>query len=369
MVNNNSSISMNKTGKVLKEIAGIDIYANKQQTQVKNMTDILDELHEKWNTLNDVQKKGLSEGIAGKTQASVFNSLMQNYDIYKQMMSEFSSGKQFNSALEENAKYIDSIQGRLASLKATWTGIATTIFNSDALKGGVSAFDGFSQGLAKVLTVLEKTHMTIPAAVASFALLKTAISSIKDAGGVSKALSSLWKNLNDFSKPSLAEKTFTSIATGAKKAMSALTALTGLSTGGLVLALGGVAAAMAGIYALSKWQDAQNMKATNTYNKLTKSVNEHQKALSKAKNTETNFDSLIGKYEKLSNITNKSKEQQNEYNSVLKELEKINPNLIQYDDKYQIIQKDSRGNVLGAVRGTQRPIWAVLPDENIKKVG
>ena len=42
MVNNNSSISMNKTGKVLKEIAGIDIYANKQQTQVKNMTTILD---------------------------------------------------------------------------------------------------------------------------------------------------------------------------------------------------------------------------------------------------------------------------------------------------------------------------------------
>lgn len=43
--------------------------------------------------------------------------------------------------------------------------------------------------------------------------------------------------------------------------------------------------------------------------------------------------------------------------------------LIKYDEKYQIIQKDSRGNVLGAVRGSQRPIWAVLPDENIKKVG
>ena len=43
--------------------------------------------------------------------------------------------------------------------------------------------------------------------------------------------------------------------------------------------------------------------------------------------------------------------------------------LIKYDEKYQIIQKDGRGNVLGAVRVTQRPIWAVLPDENIKKVG
>lgn len=43
--------------------------------------------------------------------------------------------------------------------------------------------------------------------------------------------------------------------------------------------------------------------------------------------------------------------------------------LIQYDGKYQIIGIDGRGNILGAVRGDQRPIWAVLPDENIKKVG
>lgn len=41
--------------------------------------------------------------------------------------------------------------------------------------------------------------------------------------------------------------------------------------------------------------------------------------------------------------------------------------LVQYDDLYQIIEKDDRGNVLGAVRGDERPIWAVLPDSNIKK--
>ena len=42
--------------------------------------------------------------------------------------------------------------------------------------------------------------------------------------------------------------------------------------------------------------------------------------------------------------------------------------LHQYDSKYQIIAIDKRGNMLGAVRGTQRPIWAILPDSNIKKV-
>lgn len=40
--------------------------------------------------------------------------------------------------------------------------------------------------------------------------------------------------------------------------------------------------------------------------------------------------------------------------------------LVQYDDLYQIIEKDERGNVLAAVRGDERPIWAVLPDSNIK---
>lgn len=42
--------------------------------------------------------------------------------------------------------------------------------------------------------------------------------------------------------------------------------------------------------------------------------------------------------------------------------------LIQYDDKYEILQIDNRGAVLGAVRGNQRPIWAVLKLDNIKKV-
>lgn len=42
--------------------------------------------------------------------------------------------------------------------------------------------------------------------------------------------------------------------------------------------------------------------------------------------------------------------------------------LVQYDDVYQILEKDERGNVLGAVRGNERPIWAVLPDSNIKHI-
>lgn len=160
--------------------------------------------------------------------------------------------------------------------------------------------------------------MTIPAAVASFALLKTAISSIKYAGGLTDGISMFVMKLGE-------------IPAAVGKAVSALTALTGLSTGGLVLALGGVAAAMAAVYAIGKSVDAQNMKATNTYNKLTKSVNEHKKALSEATNKESNLSDLYEQYQKLDKVTNKNKEQQQQYNEVLKEMAKINPNLVSYD--------------------------------------
>ena len=42
--------------------------------------------------------------------------------------------------------------------------------------------------------------------------------------------------------------------------------------------------------------------------------------------------------------------------------------LVQYDSKYVISSIDKRGYILRAIRGNQRPIWAVLPKENIKKV-
>ena len=52
-----------------------------------------------------------------KTQSNVFNSLMSNWDTYKKMMSEFDQGMQFGSANKEMENQLNSIEGRLNSLK------------------------------------------------------------------------------------------------------------------------------------------------------------------------------------------------------------------------------------------------------------
>lgn len=41
--------------------------------------------------------------------------------------------------------------------------------------------------------------------------------------------------------------------------------------------------------------------------------------------------------------------------------------LRQYDKLYQVIKVDKKGYWLGAVRGTQRPLWAIMSKKNIRK--
>ena len=81
---------MNKTAKALKEVAGIDIFTDSSKTSVKDMMTLMDEINAKWDTLNETQQLGLSEAIAGKTQAAVFQSLMTGWERVNQFRKEYS---------------------------------------------------------------------------------------------------------------------------------------------------------------------------------------------------------------------------------------------------------------------------------------
>lgn len=335
-------IKLNKTAVALENIAKIDIFTDKSQTQVKSMTTLLDEVNDKWGSLNDSQRKALSNAIGGKQQSAVFQSLMNNYDTYKQMMNEYANGNQFNSALNENAKYIDSIEGRLASLKATWTQIATTVFNSNMIKGGVSGLDTFSQGIETVISTIDKLNLGIPVAIASIALLKTAFSSFRYAESFSAGISLIGMRIASIPK---------SIA-GIPAALSAFTGLN-ITMLGLVGTIGAVAAAFVALKGIQTYVDNNNTKATRKWDELTKSVNNHKKALEKVSNKEVNLNKTYGEYEKLAKITNKTKEEQKEYNKVLQKLSKIDPDLVVYDEKGSPIKARS-GEVKDLIREYQK---------------
>lgn len=104
----NGDITLNKTAKSLSEIAEIDIYADKQKGQVKDMVTILDELQGKWSSLSEEQQLALSNAVAGKTNAATFQALMGNYETFKKIRDEFAQGLHFESAANEkqNSPYV-----------------------------------------------------------------------------------------------------------------------------------------------------------------------------------------------------------------------------------------------------------------------
>ena len=177
--------------------------------------------------------------------------------------------------------------------------------------------------------------MLIPAIVGGFAGFKAVTSIFKEINAAAAGIDVVQKLTAGEKLTAFAANVsgkFTALKGTITGAWTALQAFTGLSTVGLVAGLGAVAVALAGVYAVAKAADKANMEATKRYEQKTKEVAQAQKELSKTQTKSKNFEGLISSYEKLSNVTNKTKEQQEEYNQVLKDLEKIDPNLIQYDE-------------------------------------
>lgn len=150
------SLDMNKTAMALKQIADVDIYSDKKNGELKNMVQILDEVQGKWKTMSDAEQKALSEAIAGKQQATVFQSLMQNYDAFKEIQQRFASGEHFQSAQKENEQYVNSLDGKLNKLKETWVDTFSTIVNSDFAYGALDGLIAISEAINKIVNALSK---------------------------------------------------------------------------------------------------------------------------------------------------------------------------------------------------------------------
>ena len=159
---------------------------SKMQTQILNMTDgsvnifnddgsfkstydIMSGIAEIWDDLSSIDQAELLETIAGKHRANDVAALISNWDNVKSAMQSALDAE--GSAAEENAKYVDSLQGRLDKLTAAWQAFANTFMSSDFLKGAVSALTEFVE-LIELLVKHLGTLGTIGLGVGIFGLFK-----------------------------------------------------------------------------------------------------------------------------------------------------------------------------------------------------
>ena len=148
-----------------------------------------------------------------KNRANEVAALIQNWENVEAAVKSASEAE--GSAARENAKYVDSIQGRLDKLTTSWQSFANTFMSSDFLKGAISALTSFIEGLEKVVDTVGTfpTLMgTIAAGMSIFKGKGLFYVLNKDIAGAQKQLSLLGKSLSDIKRDfSSGQNIFTSL--------------------------------------------------------------------------------------------------------------------------------------------------------------
>lgn len=190
---------------------GIDL--RKTVTEYNSYDDVLDNLAEKWSSLNQVQQNELSKAFAGVRQQEVFRTLMENYDRVKKYtkLAEDSAGtaeKKFND------NYLSSLEAKTQSLKASLESLSSSLISNDMYAGvldGTKAIVDFTEktqilkgtlaglGTAGGIFAFQKIGSWVGEAVKEFSNLGTAMDMLKsgsvDTSGF-KDLLSLTQNLS-----------------------------------------------------------------------------------------------------------------------------------------------------------------------------
>lgn len=116
----------------------------------KSTYQIMKELADVWGELTDITQANILEQIGGKRNANVVSSMLENFNVAEDVVK--TAANSAGSALKENEKYLDSINGKIAEFKTTFEELSMTLIDSDFVKQVIE----LGTGLLDVLNVLAK---------------------------------------------------------------------------------------------------------------------------------------------------------------------------------------------------------------------
>lgn len=121
----------------------------------KSTYQILQELSEVWDELTDISQANILEMIGGKRNSNVVAALLENFSVAESALE--SSLNAAGSATKENEKYLESVQGKLNVMQASFQALSANVMSSDLLNFFVEAATAalnFLNALTKVSDVL-----------------------------------------------------------------------------------------------------------------------------------------------------------------------------------------------------------------------
>ena len=135
-------------------LAEVGVEVTDMAGNTKDVGDIIADLGGKWNTLSDSQRQNIAVTVAGRYQLSRFLALMNNFQMAQDSIDTAYNSQ--GSAMRENARYMESFEARINSLKTSFTEMTVSIGNA-FLTGGLGVgIDVLTKMADVAVTVVDK---------------------------------------------------------------------------------------------------------------------------------------------------------------------------------------------------------------------
>lgn len=315
------------------EVKGVD-------GSLKSTYDVLEELKPVWDSLADAQRQELGVTLAGKNQYRVLASILQNFQHATEATETAINSA--GSAMQENSAYMESLESKTTLLKASFQTLANDVIPKELIAKGLdvlnSALELLDTDLGKVLVQI--TLLTGIGWGATSLL------------GASKLLPAI---IGQFSN-------FFSIISGGTTIVGGLTgAMTLLHSAALPIV---AILATLGVIIYNTYQKTQEFSkavenltpSLRNFDTAQAQINEElNNGITKTEAVAVQVNKYLDRLDELDKKTNKTKEDQQEYHTILQQIVDICPSVASGID----LQTDSIRNGTSAIR-KQIEAWKEL---------
>lgn len=150
----------------LLRLTGNKVDIQLDENTFKSTYQILKELSEVWTDLTDVSRANILEQIGGKRNSNVVSALLANFDMAEDVIATAASSS--GSALEENKKQLDSINGKLSQFNLAFETLSANVVNSGVIK----FFIDLGTNILNLLNLLQQVNLLLPLIIASIATIR-----------------------------------------------------------------------------------------------------------------------------------------------------------------------------------------------------
>ena len=180
--------SKSKLQSKVKALSGVDILT--ETGEYKSTYEILSQIADVWEDINDMDQAALLELISGKRNSSVIAAILQNPKELKEAFEDANNAA--GSALRENEKYLDSIQGRID----LFTNAVQTMWNNSLDSDFVKGIVDIGTTLVKVIDKIGLFKSSL-IALATYSMFKHKMGPIEFFNNLASSASKGISNLED----------------------------------------------------------------------------------------------------------------------------------------------------------------------------